>query len=427
MRNWRELHTKISQALQKVQGGGEEEAGSRIGRQRDRGGDIHSAMETASAANPESAREKSHKEAAGGVSEAVDGGKEAPNTGEEGAKKSRGVRFVLKDSHLFEKGCENWVRASPAAQKKMEMEAIFAMVLRKNVKKVAEEKGIPLEVFKEIWAEYKETRQFQGTSPHNCIGEAPATSMDSPPTPPPHPRFTLLEGKFFHRDEVPVCRDESSREAKMISAIAMYRANGGKVRKAKDEPECWRSCGASKRSFYKALAWEKENPGRRWDGPAIRQRGKESLLTDDMEEEMKHFVCISQKQSGGVSISQTCRAAFDLMSSDPEHCERVKKDHKEYRDGSRKAFGKRWFHRFKKRHPDVFAKHKAEAYCGGRAMVDRAMVDSVYDVLQVGLLCLLLHQPLLNPPPLPPPRSLHAGGSQRSGGTCASSKHLEFR
>jgi hypothetical protein len=65
--------------------------------------------------------------------------------------------------------------------------------------------------------------------------------------------------------------------------------------------------------------------GKNWDGDRIRQRGKISLLTYDMESELLHWIAISQKHSGGVDHQNVCRVAFALMASDPEHHARVKK------------------------------------------------------------------------------------------------------
>ena len=166
--------------------------------------------------------------------------------------------------------------------------------------------------------------------------------------------------------------------------MAVYRENGNKTKVGKGA-ECWKQCGVPRMSFFRALKWEKEHPGQKWDGAAIRGRGKCTLLTADMEDEVKHYVCVSQMASGGVSMNQVCRVAFDVMASDPELYARVRKHHPEYADGKRRAFSTRWFHRFKKRFPDIFTKKKVEAYCSGRALVNRKMVNSVYDVIEVVL------------------------------------------
>ncbi len=39
----------------------------------------------------------------------------------------------------------------------------------------------------------------------------------------------------------------------------------------------------AKTSFYDALKWERDHPAKKWDGDRIRQRGKISLLTYDMD------------------------------------------------------------------------------------------------------------------------------------------------
>ena len=77
--------------------------------------------------------------------------------------------------------------------------------------------------------------------------------------------------------------------------------------------------GVKKASFYKALKWEAEHPGRAWSGANIRLRGKITLLTDSMEEELQHWTALSQRQSGGVKKEAVCRVGFALMASDPEH------------------------------------------------------------------------------------------------------------
>ncbi len=84
---------------------------------------------------------------------------------------------------------------------------------------------------------------------------------------------------------------------------------------------------AARTTFYDAINWEEQNPGKKWDGDRLRARGKVSLLTYDMETELLHWVAVSQKHSGGVDMHSVCRVAFALMTSDQEHHKRVKEVH----------------------------------------------------------------------------------------------------
>ncbi len=78
----------------------------------------------------------------------------------------------------------------------------------------------------------------------------------------------------------------------------------------------WHLYGVKKASFYKALKWKAEHPGRAWSGANIRFRGKITLLTESMEEELQHWIALSQWQSGGVEKEAVCRVGFALMASD---------------------------------------------------------------------------------------------------------------
>jgi hypothetical protein len=44
----------------------------------------------------------------------------------------------------------------------MEREAVIANVLRRNKRKICEERGIPPDVFNLIWEEYRESHTFKG-------------------------------------------------------------------------------------------------------------------------------------------------------------------------------------------------------------------------------------------------------------------------
>lgn len=187
-------------------------------------------------------------------------------------------------------------KATPEKKKKLEREAVIAQIITGNMKRVCEERGIPLDVFKGLWEEYRETHMF--------------------------------DGRFFHRLEIPNT-NETEHVKRMKKAIKEYHANGQRVRakgmtKA-DNKDVWQLHNVPKTSFYDALKWEADNPTCKWDGDRIRQRGKVSLLTYEMETELMHWIAVSQKHSGGVDGRAVCRVGFALMASNPEHYERVKR------------------------------------------------------------------------------------------------------
>ncbi len=134
-------------------------------------------------------------------------------------------------------------------------------------------------------------------------------------------------------------------------------------------PNIWKTHGVAKVSFYKARAWEVANPGKRWSEDNIRLRGKVALLTHAMENELNHWVAISQLTSGGVELDNVCRVAFALMASDPDHYTRVKHYHKEYEAASKKALSRDWFFTYRKKYPDLLRCHRSEGYAVGRAQV----------------------------------------------------------
>ena len=111
----------------------------------------------------ESVGEKRHREARGEDSEATEGATDSPDEGLPAAKKSRCERYLVEERLELEQGCEKWASASPAARKDMEVKALFANILRGNMKAVAQERGIPFNVMKELWVEWRETRQYQGS------------------------------------------------------------------------------------------------------------------------------------------------------------------------------------------------------------------------------------------------------------------------
>ena len=202
----------------------------------------------------------------------------------------------------------------------------------------------------------------------------------------------MFNGKFFHRDELvrPETNDYTKRMQDALEAHREHAANGtlprrGKKGSAAWQTDIWHLYGVKKASFYKALKWEAEHPGRAWSGANIRLRGKITLLTESMEEELQHWIALSQRQSGGVEKDVVCRVGFALMASDPEHYSLVQAQHPEYQNLKWRAFSGEWFQKFRKKFPDLLRRHKAEAYAVGRAQVTREMVDSIYDVLQVVL------------------------------------------
>ena len=104
--------------------------------------------------------------------------------------------------------------------------AIFANLLIKNQNKTCKERGIPPAIFKDVWVEYQHTAQY--------------------------------EGRFFHRLELAAIPSASVKIGctKMIEALAAHR---------KDATQPFATIqrfGVSKSSFYHAIKWEKENPGK---------------------------------------------------------------------------------------------------------------------------------------------------------------------
>ena len=213
-----------------------------------------------------------------------------------GSERQRTSRYVLESEQKKTGSLTPYDKATPDKKKQLEREAIIANVITGNKRKVCEDRGIPLDIFTKLWEEYRETRMF--------------------------------DGRFFHRMEVNPAA-ESENVTNMKSAIAEYYRNGNRVRaqglKIGDGEDVWQKYNVAKTSFYDAIKWERDHPAKKWDGDRIRQRGKISLLTLDMESELLHWIAISQKHSGGVDPHAVCRVAFALMASDPEHHARVKK------------------------------------------------------------------------------------------------------
>ena len=271
-----------------------------------------------------------------------------------------GTRYKTHDMNLFAPAYKSYAESSADVRTKMEREAVIANVLRRNQRKICEEHGIPPDVFSIVWEEYRESHTFKG--------------------------------RFFHRDEI-LYRETNDNTLRMQAAIAAYRkhvADGtaaGRGEKGGEgwTPNIWKTYGVAKASFYKSIAWEDRHPGMKWSGNNIRQRGKVALLTEEMENELNHWVAISQRTSGGVEQDSVCRVGYALMASDPAHYAKVQMDHKEYRKPEKKALSRDWFFSYRKKFPDVLRRHRAEGSAVGRAQVTRAMIDSVYDCLQVVL------------------------------------------
>ena len=74
--------------------------------------------------------------------------------------------------------------------------------------------------------------------------------------------------------------------------------------------------GVKGATFYHALQWEAKNPGQAWSGANIRMRGKVSLLTPSMEDELSHWIAISQRQSGGVEKDAAGKGGADRNAFD---------------------------------------------------------------------------------------------------------------
>ena len=136
--------------------------------------------------------------------------------------------------------------------------AVIANMLVRNQKKTCEARGIPPEVLKEVWDEYQHTAQY--------------------------------EGRYFHRLELGAVESSSIPVGctKMIEALAAYSQD------STAPLATIKRFGVSKSSFYYALNWQKKKTGKKWGSEVIRDRGKVTLLTQDMETEIFHWVALSQ-------------------------------------------------------------------------------------------------------------------------------------
>jgi hypothetical protein len=101
-----------------------------------------------------------------------------------------GTRYKTHDMNVFEPAYKSYVESSVKVRTKMEREAVIANVLRRNKRKICEERGIPSDVFNLIWEEYRESHKFKG--------------------------------RFFHRDEL-VFKETTENAQRMQAAIAANR------------------------------------------------------------------------------------------------------------------------------------------------------------------------------------------------------------
>ena len=114
-----------------------------------------------------------------------------------GEEQQRRVRYVLGRDQGKKGPVTPYDKATPEKKKKLEREAVIAQIITGNMKRVCEERGIPLDVFKSLWEEYRETHMF--------------------------------DGRFFHRLEIPNT-NETEHVKRMKKAIKEYHANGQRVR-----------------------------------------------------------------------------------------------------------------------------------------------------------------------------------------------------
>ena len=101
-----------------------------------------------------------------------------------------GTRYKTHDMDVFAPAFKTYAESSNEERSKMERDGLIANVLRRNQRHVCEERGIPPDVFRRIWEEYRESNTFQG--------------------------------KFFHREEI-VQRETKDSTQRMQSALAAHR------------------------------------------------------------------------------------------------------------------------------------------------------------------------------------------------------------
>ncbi len=101
-----------------------------------------------------------------------------------------GTRYKTHDMDLFAPEYKTYAESSGEVRTRMERDAVIANVLRRNQRKICEERGIPPDVFSRIWEEYRESNTYQG--------------------------------KFFHRDEI-VRKELKDNTLRMQAALAAYK------------------------------------------------------------------------------------------------------------------------------------------------------------------------------------------------------------
>ena len=101
-----------------------------------------------------------------------------------------GTRYKTHDMNLFAPEYKTYAESSGEVRTRMERDAVIANVLRRNQRKICEERGIPPDVFSRIWEEYRESNTYQG--------------------------------KFFHRDEI-VRKELKDNTLRMQAALAAYK------------------------------------------------------------------------------------------------------------------------------------------------------------------------------------------------------------
>ena len=111
---------------------------------------LNMASEVSMVSTKNLSQEKSRTECQSAPTIAHDGGKDAPDGANKTTKTKVGKRYLLKETGQFEVGFEAWNEAPPAARSEMERRALIANVIRKNMKKVAEDHGIPFEAFEAV-------------------------------------------------------------------------------------------------------------------------------------------------------------------------------------------------------------------------------------------------------------------------------------
>ena len=106
-----------------------------------------------------------------------------------------GTRYKTHDMDLFAPEYKTYAESSGEVRTRMERDAVIANVLRRNQRKICEERGIPPDVFSRIWEEYRESNTYQG--------------------------------KFFHREEI-VRKEVKDNTLRMQAVLAAYKEHEAK-------------------------------------------------------------------------------------------------------------------------------------------------------------------------------------------------------